>query len=57
MKIYKVYPEIQSNACCEKNIENVISWIENAEIGDMISIKIINMTEEEYNLLPEFMGP
>jgi len=57
MRVYKVIPGISCNPCCENTIESVISWIEEAEVGSIIQVRILDMSQEEYNDLPEYMGP
>ena len=57
MRVYKVIPGILCNPCCEDAIGNVVGWIEDAETGETIQIKILEMSLKEYNDLPEYMGP
>ena len=57
IKIYKTYPGKDLAPCCEKDIKNVIPWLEQCEVGDVLSIEILEMEEDEYNNLPEYMGP
>jgi len=57
MKVYKVTPDTDLNPCSEKSIDNVIPWLEMAEIGEKITIEVIEMTEAEYDALPEYRGP
>ncbi len=37
-------------------IDEVISHIEESEIGDHVEIKIAEMTKEDFEKLPEFKG-
>ncbi len=55
--MYKVIPGKGCNPCCEKEIKSVCVWLEEAEVGDELKIEVIEMTENEYNELPEYMGP
>ena len=57
MKIFKVYPDVDLNPCCEKDPAAVLPWLEESEPGETIKIEVIEMTEEEYDKLPEYMGP
>jgi hypothetical protein len=57
MKVYKIYPGKDLNPCCEKNPEAVLIWLEESELGEEIKIKILEMTEDEYEKLPEYTGP
>jgi hypothetical protein len=57
MKIYKITPGEMLNPVCEKDSTSILSWLEEAESGEKIVIDIIEMTEDEYNDLPEYMGP
>jgi hypothetical protein len=56
-RIYKVSPGKSLNPCCEDDIKNVMSWLQEAEAGEVITIEILEMTPEEYDALPEYMGP
>jgi len=57
MKIYKVTPGEDLNPCHEKNIEDVFVWIQEAEIGDKITIEVKEMDEKYFDSLPEYEGP
>lgn len=57
MKVYTIQPGKDLNSCTEKDIKNIIPWLEESEIGDIITIEVVEMSEEEYNFLPEYMGP
>lgn len=61
MKVYKVTPCKDLNTCCEKDINSVMAcimaWIEDPQAGDPLTIEIIEMSENEDNSLPEYMGP
>ena len=57
IKVFKVSPGKGLNSCCEKDIKNVIIWLEEAEPGDVIEIKISRMQESDYDRLPEYAGP
>lgn len=57
MKVFKVWPGVDLNPCCEKTLDAVAYWLDMAEAGDTITIKAIEMTEAEYEALPEYMGP
>lgn len=57
MKVYKIIPGEGLNPCCEKDVNAIISWLTEATAGEVIKIEITEMPEEEYNNLPEYMGP
>ena len=62
MVVYEICPDVGNcNTHTEKTIKATLSavaeWLEGSEIGTVVSIKLIEMTEEEYNNLPEYMGP
>lgn len=57
MKIFKVTPGKDLNPCHEKKLLSVMEWIQNAEVGDMITIEIKEMKEEDFDSLPEYEGP
>lgn len=57
MKVFKITPDIDANPYIEKEIDNIAVWLEESEIGDKITIDVINMSEEDYNNLPDYMGP
>ena len=57
IKVYEVEPGKGANRCTERKIEDVLVWLEESEPGDVITIRVIEMDEQEYNSLPEFLGP
>ncbi len=57
MKIFKVWPDGDLNPCIEKEPEACLVWLEEAEPGDNIRIEVLEMAQEEYDKLPEYMGP
>ena len=57
MKVFKVYPGVDLNPCCEKYPADVLVWLEEAEPGEVVKIEVMEMTEEEYEALPEYEGP
>ncbi len=61
MRIYKVKPGKDCNPHCEDNIESALSaveeWLKESDIGTVVSIAIIRMTDEEFDALPEYEGP
>jgi hypothetical protein len=57
LKMYKVWPAPGSNPCIEKRVEDIMVWFEEAEPGDRITIDILEMNEQEWRGLPEYMGP
>lgn len=57
MKIFKVWPGENLNPCCEKTLDAVAYWLDMAEKGDIVKVEIMEMTETEYESLPEYTGP
>lgn len=57
MKMFRVWPKPGAKPSVEKNIDGVAYWLDMAENGDTITIKAIEMTESEYDALPEYAGP
>jgi len=61
MRIYGVkYKTLQSGLClwqdAEDALEEIRSHLEQGETGDVIEVIITEMSEEDYNTLPEFEG-
>ena len=58
MKVYKVLlPEYEPKLAFTENcLNDVMAEIEGAEIGDRIIIEIVEMSEEEFDVLPEYPG-
>ena len=57
MKIFKVCPSVGLNPCIEKDPSACLAWLEESEPGDVIKIEVLEMTEAEYDALPEYTGP
>lgn len=57
MKVYEVEPDSGLNRCTEKDHNSVLVWIQMAEIGDVITIRVKEMSSEAFAAMPEFMGP
>lgn len=57
MKVFKVWPGEGLNPCIEKEINACFVWLEESEPGDVIKIEVLEITESEYDALPEYMGP
>lgn len=57
MKVYKVTPGPGLNPCIEKDPNAVLVWLEESEPGEMITIEVKEMTEAEFEALPEYEGP
>ena len=57
MRVFKVTPGKDLCPCTEKDPSAVLVWLEESEPGTTITIEVMEMTEEEYNTLPEYMGP
>lgn len=61
MRIYGVkHKTLQSGMClwqdAEGALEEIRSHLEQGETGDVIEVIITEMSEEDYNTLPEFEG-
>lgn len=57
MKVFKVWPGADLNPCCENTLDAVSYWLDMAESGDTIKIEVLEMTEAEYEAMPEYTGP
>lgn len=57
MKVFKVWPGADLNPCCEKDANAVLVWLEESQPNEIIKIEVLEMTEAEYDALPEYMGP
>ena len=57
MKVYEIEAFPGATKCVEKEIHDLAFWFEEASPGDVIKITVKEMTQEEYNALPEFTGP
>lgn len=57
MKVFKVWPGVDLNPCCEKDANAVLVWLEESQPNEIIKIEVLEMTEAEYDALPEYMGP
>ncbi len=55
MRVYNIECD-GYNKLCEIDLDGIVSFLENADIGDEITIDIGEMSEIEYNGLPEFEG-
>ena len=56
MRVYRIRPD-GGNSCCEAAAEAITEWLEEAQQGDTFIIDILEMSLEEYQNLPEYMGP
>ena len=63
MTVYKIIPDYNPetkkglSSCTEKDVKNIAIWFEEAEPGESILVQVMEMSEEEYQKLPEYMGP
>ena len=57
IRVYTVFPDKGCAPCTEKEIGNVMVWIEEAEPGAYIKIIVGMMEKSEYDKMPEYMGP
>ena len=56
MKVYRMGPA-GFNKCTEKDPKAILHWLEEAEVGERFIVDVLEMTEEEYDALPEYTGP
>ena len=56
MKVYRIKPG-DLNACTERDPKALLVWFADAEPGDSFTVDVSEMTEAEYDALPEYMGP
>ena len=56
MKAYKMGPS-GLNTCIEKDPKAIMLWLDECEVGDKFEIEVLEMSEEEYEALPEYAGP
>ena len=57
MKVFKVCPGEGLCSCIEKDTSACLTWLEESEPGEIIKIEVLEMTEAEYEDLPEYTGP
>jgi len=57
MKVYEVTLEKGTNPCLEKDLPTIIDMLKDCDIDDEITIKVIEMSEEEFKALPDWDGP
>lgn len=57
MKVFNVTPGIGCNPCIEEDLKDILIWFQEAGVGDIITVEILEMSEKEYSELPEYMGP
>jgi len=61
VKVYKIQPDAGCNSFCEKTLESAIigikTFLDEGCEGMLMSIRILEMEESEYDKLPEYMGP
>jgi hypothetical protein len=57
LKVWKIQADKGVNWCTEKDFDRVLYWLEDIEKSDIMTIRVSEMTGDEYNSLPEFRGP
>jgi len=57
MKVYKIWMGKGCNPFCTNDLDDIEITVFNAEVGEIVKIEILEMTESEYNRLSEFTGP
>ena len=56
MRVYEIKIQAGFNTMCENTLEGVMEVIKNCQVGDKLTIEIEEMSEIEFNGLPEFSG-
>ena len=56
MRVYKIKPG-RLAPCYTTEITDISWWISDAESWTRITVDILEMTPEEFNELPEYVGP
>jgi len=61
MRVYVVRPgegcHAHTEASIRATLDNVQVWLEESEAGDVVTIKVEEMSKEDYDGLPEYGGP
>ena len=61
MKVYRITPDKQCNSHIENSLESAVGsieqWLEDSDKGTIVTVEIMDMTEKDYSLLPEYEGP
>lgn len=61
MRVYKVTPGEGNNSYVESDLrivaEQLPDWLIDIELGEKVTVDVLEMSEEEYKALPEYMGP
>jgi hypothetical protein len=56
MRVYEIKNQVGFNTLAENTLEGVVTFLENCDVGDKLTIDISEMSEIEFNGLPEFQG-
>jgi hypothetical protein len=57
VKVYDVQPDKGLDSCCETDFDVIVDgYLRDAQPGDIITIKVLEMEESEFKALPECMG-
>ena len=56
MIVYKIDPKGGLNPVIEKRLQDVLAHLQDSVPGDKWEITVMDMTEEEYEALPEWVG-
>ena len=57
IKVYEVEPGKGLNKCTERHIGDLLDWFYDAQPGNVITIRVKEMNQSDFNSLPEYMGP
>lgn len=57
IRIWTVTPSTSSDPCVERDIDAVMSWVKNAEPGEVVEIVVGEIDENIYNEMSEYLGP
>jgi hypothetical protein len=55
--MYKVYVSQGTIPCTVQSKGDILSFLEDPQVGDKLCVEIIEMTKEEFLDLPEWEGP
>lgn len=57
MRVYKITPGEGTCPYIEPNPAVIVDWLTDAELGEKITVDVLEMSEKEYKGLPEYTGP
>lgn len=61
IKMFQIQPDKGCNSHIESTLKDAITsiehWLDDADEGVELTVKVIKMSRDEYDSLPEYMGP